>query len=210
MKTVLVITAIVLISASLVQAIAQTEDFAAAVAAGKVRVTFRGNGGSSGDAIEATVVTTPKAGGDLDLTVAPGTRLQSGDASAQNMVIAGVRGQAVDATRFVARSVISVSATPRTYVLDAYCTDFEKDNPSTGTQFSLGKVDPVLACILGEASSTVVKQAAVWIYTDKASYSHVNEKFTVSQSDWAAATTIVKKCSELKTGSGTPPATPKP
>jgi hypothetical protein len=110
----------------------------------------------------------------------------------------------------VARSVISVSATPRTYVLDAYCTDFEKDNPSTGTQFSLGKVDPVLACILGEANSTVVKQAAVWIYTDKASYSHVNEKFTVSQSDWAAATTIVKKCSELKTGSGTPPATPKP
>ena len=201
MKTVLVITAIVLISASLVQAIAQTEDFAAAVAAGKVRVTFRGNGGSSGDAIEATVVTTPKAGGDLDLTVAPGTRLQSGDASAQNMVIAGVRGQAVDANRFVARTEISVSATPRTYVFDAYCTDFEKDNPSTGTQFSLGKVDPVLACILGEASSTVVKQAAVWIYTDKASYRHVNQKFTVSQSDWDAATAIVKKCSELKKGS---------
>jgi hypothetical protein len=104
----------------------------------------------------------------------------------------------------VARSEISVSATPRTYVLNAYCTDFEKDNPSAGTPFRLGKVDPVLACILGEAGSTVVKQAAVWIYTDKPSFSHVNDKFTVSQSDWDAATAIVKKCSALKTGSSKP------
>src|ERR1039457_5439446 len=198
MKKIILLLAALLVGASLVRAVAQTEDFAAAVAAGKVSVTFRGNGGSSGDAIEATVVTTPKAGGDLVLTMAPGTRLQSGNASAQNMVFAGVRGQAVDATRFVARSEISVSATPRTYILDAYCTDFEKDNPSAGTQFSLGKVDPVLACILGAASTTVVKQAAVWIYTDKASYRHVNEKFTVSQSDWDAATAIVRKCAELK------------
>lgn len=201
MKKLFPLLAILLINATLVQALAETEDLATAVTAGKVGVTFRGNGGSSGDAIEATVITAPKAGGDLVLTAAPGTRLQSGNSNAQNMVIAGVRGQAVDATRFVSRSEISVSATPRTYVFDAYCTDFEKDNPSTGTQFSLGKVDPVRACILGEASSTIVKQAAVWIYTDKASYSHVNEKFTVSQSDWDAATAIVKKCSELKTGS---------
>jgi hypothetical protein len=192
------ILAILLISASCVQAFAETEDFAAAVSAGKVSVTFRGNGGSSGDAVEATVVTTPKAGGDLVLTMAPGTRLQSGNDSAQNMVIASVRGQVVDATRFVARSEISVSAAPRTYVLDAYCTDFEKDNPSTGTKFTLGKVDPVLACVLSGASSTIVKQAAVWIYTDKVSFSHVNQKFTVTQSDWDAAAALVKKCSESR------------
>lgn len=118
--------------------------------------------------------------------------------------IAGVRGQVVDATRFVASSEISASATPPTYILDAYCTDFEKDNPSAGTQFSLGKVNPELACILGAASSTIVKQVAVWIYTDKVSYSHVNEKFTVSQSDWDAATAIVRKCAELKTGGSEP------
>jgi hypothetical protein len=206
MKKMFYLLTIFLINASLIRAVAEAEDFAAAVAAGKVSVTFRGNGGSSGDAIEATVVTTAKAGGDLVLTMAPGTRLQSGNASAQNMVIAGVRGQEVDANRFVARSEISVSATPRTYVLDAYCTDFEKDNPSDGTRFSLQKVDPVLACILGEASSTIVKQAAVWIYTDKASYSHVNQKFAVSQSDWDAATAIVRKCA----GSNSASATPKP
>jgi hypothetical protein len=197
-KALFPLLAILLVCATSIQALAETEDFAVAVAAGKVSVTFRGNGGSSGDAIEATVVTTPKAGRDLVLTVAPGTRLQSRNASAQNMVIAGVRGQAVDATRFVARSEISVSATPRTYLLDAYCTDCDKDNPSSGTTFTLGKVDPVLGCILNESSSTTIKQAAVWIYTDKASFSHVNNKFDVTRTDWEAAEAIVHKCSSKK------------
>jgi hypothetical protein len=201
--------AILLFSASLVQAVAETEDFAAAVAAGKVSVTFRGNGGSSGDAIEATVVTTPRAGGDLVLTMATGTRLQSGNSSAQNMAIAGVKGQVVDENNYTPRSEIIASTTPRTYVFDAYCTDFERDNPSTETKFSLGKVDPVLACILGEANSTTVKQAAVWIYTDKASFNHVNDKFTVSRSDWDAAAAIVSKCS-ASADKPTPPTSPKP
>jgi hypothetical protein len=198
MKKLFPLLAILLINATCLQAIAETEDFAAAVTAGKVSVIFRGTGGSSGDSIEATVVSTPKASGDLVLTIAPGTHLQSGNSGAQNMVIAGVKGQVVNENSYTPRSEIRVSGTPRTYVFDAYCTDFEKDNPSTETKFKLGEVDPVLACILSEANSTIVKQAAVWIYTDKASYSHVNQKFTVSQSDWDAAKVIVSKCSELK------------
>ena len=190
-------------------AIAQTQDFAAAVSAGKVSVTFRGTGGSSGDSIEATVVTTSKTNGDLLLTIAPGTRLQSGNSSAQIMVIAGVRGLVVDANQFEARSQISVSATPRTYVFDAYCTDFEKDNPSTGTQFRLGQIDPVLACILAQSNSMPVKQAAVWIYTDKASFSHVNQKFDVTQSEWDAAAALVKKCSTAAE-KPIPPKPPQP
>jgi hypothetical protein len=195
MKNLFPLLAILLVCATSVQALAEPEDLAAAVSAGKVSVTFRGTGGSSGDSIEATITTTPKASGDLVLTIAPGTRLQSGNSGEQNMVIASVKGEVVNENSYTPRSEIRVSATPTTYVFDAYCTDFEKDNPSTGTQFKLGEVDPVLACILGEASSTIVKQAAVWIYTDKPSFSHVNQKFDVSQSDWDAATAIVRKCS---------------
>ena len=190
--------AILLISASCVCALAETEDFATAVSAGKVTVTIHGTGASSGDAIEATIATTQKAGGTLVLTIAPGTRLQSRNSSAQNMVIASVKGQMVNETSYTPSSEITASETPQTYVLDAYCTDLEKDNPSSETKFTLGKVDPVLACILNESSSTIVKQAAVWIYTDKASLRHVNQKFTVSQSDWDAAKVIVSRCSELK------------
>jgi len=195
MKKILPLLAVLLVSTSVFRAVAETEDLAAAVAAGKVSITFHGIGGSSGDSIEATVVTTAKAGGDLVLTVAPGTRLQSENVSAQNMVIAGVEGQVISGNSYSPSSEIRASDTPRTYVFDAYCTDFEKNNPSASTKFKLGKVDPILACILNEAGSTIVKQAAVWIYTDKASYSHVNQKFTVSQADWAAAAAIVKKCS---------------
>lgn len=47
------------------------------------------------------------------------------------------------------------------YILEAYCTEFEKDNPSGSTGFSFGSVDRNLACILKKASSIQSKQAAV-------------------------------------------------
>jgi hypothetical protein len=113
------------------------------------------------------------------------------------MVIAKVRGLATNDNKMLARSVIEAGDAPQTYVLDAYCTDFEKENPSPETKFGLGAVDPVLACILSAASglSQQTKQAAVWICAEKATFDHVNKKFKVSQSEWDAAAAIVKKCS---------------
>lgn len=203
MKRLFPLLAILLIGASFVRVFAETEDFAAAVSAGKVSVNFHGTGGSSGDSIEATIVATPNASGDLVLTIAPGTRLQSGSALSQNMVIAGVKGQMINETNYLRSSVIQVDDTNKTYVLDAYCTDFEKENPSSDTKFTLGNVDPILACILSEAAnlSPQAKQAAVWIYTEKATFSHVKQKFKVRRSDWKAAAAIVKKCSAQKPGS---------
>lgn len=177
-------------------------DFAAAVAAGKITVTFHGTGGSSGDSVEVVVAKTAKSGADLELTIASGTRLRNGFASAQNMVIAAVQGQKMGERSYLPTSVIRVEDTPKTYVLDAYCTDFEKENPSSQSEFQLGKVDPILVCILSDASylSTQAKQATVWIYTDKTSYSHVNAKFAVSRSDWDAAAAIVRKRSDKRSG----------
>ena len=141
----------------------KAEELAAAIAAGKVKVTFRGNGGSSGDTIEVAVVKTDKSAGNLDLTIAPGTRLQSGDSSAQNMVIAAVKGQLMGANSYAPTSVIRVGDVPKTYLLEAFCSDFEKDNPSSATPFTLRPVDPILACIFTEGSrlSVPAKQAAV-------------------------------------------------
>ena len=196
MKKLLPLLIVLLVGASRLRAGAETEDLAAAVAAGKVSITFRGKGSSSGDSILATIATTAKAGGgDLVMTVATGTRLQSENASAQNMVIANVKGEMMSGTSYSPSREIQASATPKTFVFEAYCMNFEKNNPSAKTGFRLGRVDPILACILNEGSSLKVKQAAVWIYTDKASYSHVNQKFPVSQADWATAAAIVKKCS---------------
>jgi len=89
--------------------------------------TFHGTGGSNGD---------------LLLTVDPGTRLQSGNASAQNMVIASVEGQ-VSAEIATRRAVKSGQATtPMNDVFDAYCTDFEKDNRRPTPNSNWGKLIP--------------------------------------------------------------------
>jgi hypothetical protein len=80
------------------------------------------------------------------------------------------------------------------YLLEAYCTDFEKDNPSESTGFSLGGVDSNLACILNNAASIQVKQAAVWIYTDRATYSHLTQKFPLTGTEWQEARNIIARC----------------
>jgi hypothetical protein len=174
------------------------EDLAAAIAGGRVTATFHGNGGSSGDAIELVVSRTAKAGtGTLSLTVEPGTRLQSRVAADQSMVIAGVRGLSTGGDSYEPSSVIEISdQESRTYFLEGYCMEFEKENPSSGTTFSISSPDPVIACILNHADglSTEAKQAAVWIHTDHAGFEHVNEKFNVSKEDWAAAEAVIEKC----------------
>jgi hypothetical protein len=173
-----------------------------AIADGYVSVTVRGTGSSSGDAIELTISKTPRAGSaPLTLSVAPGTMLRSSSGSAQNMVVARVRGRMVSDTSFTPSAAIDVSsATPVRYLIEAYCTEFEKDNPSASVTFTLQDPDRVLACILrqGAASSTEAIQAAVWIHTDRVTFAHLNDKFEVSQGDWARAQAIAAKCAEAQ------------
>jgi len=177
---------------------AGAETLAAAIAAGKVSVVFRGNGGSSGDAIEAVVTRTDKAGpGELVLTVPPGTRLVSADVAAQSMVVARVRGRMVDAERFAPDGDIRLAGRePATYLLEAYCAEFEKENPSGQTTFSLGPADPVIACIVGQPGERRFQtiQAAVWIVTGKVTYAAMNQKFPVTKDEWAAAEAMVRAC----------------
>jgi hypothetical protein len=85
---------------------------------------------------------------------------------------------------------------PVRYVLEAYCAQFEKDNPSDETSFTLEPADLALECILrmSSALSTASRQAAVWIYTDHVTYAHLNEKFSVKESEWTAARAVVERC----------------
>ena len=112
------------------------------------------------------------------------------------MVISSVKGIVMGEGKHSPHSVIEVGRSPQTYILDAYCAELEKNNPSAGSGFSMDTVDPQIACILSEAVnlSPVTKQAAIWIYTDKASFSHVNNKFSVSKTDWHVAESVVKRC----------------
>src|SRR5258708_492558 len=93
--------------------LARSEDLATAIAAGKVSVTFHGTGGSTGDAIEVVVTKTRKGGESLELTVPAGTRLTSGNAGAQSMVIAAVKGQVFGGSRYSPSTTIEATGTPK-------------------------------------------------------------------------------------------------
>ena len=128
----------------------QGGNLAEAIAYGKVTAKFIGTGGSSGDTILLTIQKTEKAGAEtLKLSIPAGTILQSSNPSEQNMVIAGAHGIQIDSQRFTPQSeIILIDNNSITYVLEAYCAEFHKGNPSSATGFTLLTSNPTLSCIL--------------------------------------------------------------
>jgi len=168
-----------------------------AVSSGKLIVSIEGTGGSSGDSIKLKVRKGPKAGdGPVDATVPPGTKLAANGGGFQSMVVAGISGEDAGNGLMHPASAIHLIGAVATYILNAFCAEFEKDNPSETATFSLGPPDPMVACLAREGSSLSIEamQAAVWMYTDNITYQHMNEKFGVTASDWAAAQTIYRTC----------------
>ena len=168
-----------------------------AIRSGKVSAQISGTGASSGDSIKMKI--RKRAGGDLTVTVPPGTMLKNASGGEQNMVVAGVRG--VDLGGGLIRPTSSVRLSgmrPTTVVLAAFCAEFEKDNPSRSAEFSVGQPDPRLACILRKSAALSVsaRQAAVWMHTDGLSYSHMSQKFPVTAREWSQATAVVRACGE--------------
>ena len=184
---------------------------------GKVIANFTATGASSGDSIEAAVSKGPAAhASTLVLTVPPGLKLLNGNGSWQSMVVFGVRGRSLGGGRYIPTSTITLSNSmpSATYVLSAYCAEFQKDNPSPSSVFTVQPPDDIAACILSDAArqglSVQATQAAVWIYTDHVDYGTMSHKFPVSGSDWQAASSVAGACiSKVKsvqpfTGSASP------
>jgi hypothetical protein len=169
-----------------------------AIRDGKVNVTMRGTGGSSGPSVLVDASKGPNAGpGDVHVTVPPGTILRNRNGGGQNMVVAGVLGRFIGSLGnsmnvSPGSEIVVSSATPVTYVLEAYCVQFTKHNPSSSDQFTLAPSDPTLSTILAQAGglSTDAIQAAVWMYTDHVTYAQMYPTFPINQADWAAAETV--------------------
>lgn len=143
-----------------------------------------------------TVKKLDNDGPDIPLTLRAGTRLKSGNADEQDIYLAGHEGILMSGDSYSPASEMEASDEPTTYVLDAYCAEFEKENPTAGQGYALGAVDVAAACILDQAKNLAArtKQATVWIPSDRATYAQVRDKFRVSQKEWKAAETVVKAC----------------
>jgi hypothetical protein len=83
-----------------------------------------------------------------------------------------------------------------TYLIAAYCIQFERENPSSKTRFTLQRPDQMLTCIAQRGSSLTIPalQAAVWMRTDNMTYAHMKDKFQVTAEEWAAGQNVFQEC----------------
>jgi hypothetical protein len=164
-----------------------------ALTVGAIDGAFEGNGSSSGDSISL------RAKGALKLSVCPseierGTVLVSVNPAAQNMVLVQLRGIADGA---FLRPAVSLRFEPdieAEYAFEAYCLNFEKDNPSGRDRFALqGTAPEAVLRVLNVPDSTVQgRQLAIWAVTDNISSRDARDKFQATDEDIAVALQVAK------------------
>jgi len=174
------------------------------IAAGIVSARFSGIGGSSGDSVNVQLAKGHNSGSIPSAMVIPtGSVLVSDDRRAQSMMVASIRGVDLGGNKYRPESqIILPESGTVSYVLAAFCIQFEKENPSPATEFTLKRPDPKLACIARNGSSLTVPamQAAVWMQTDNITFAQMNQKFPITTLEWAAGRSVFLECRNEATG----------
>jgi len=159
---------------------------------GSIDGVFTGTGSSSGDSIIL------RAKGSMTVAICPelqpGMILANANGAAQNMVLRSVRG-IPSGSRFSPVSEIRFEPGVETeYLFEAYCLDFEKDNPSGSDRLSLrGRVpEPAQNVLAVESPSINAIQLAMWAVTDDISRLDALTKFAAQQSHISEAKRIVE------------------
>ena len=114
-----------------------TISLADAVDQGLVEVRIRGTGAASGSSIILNVRRLePRF---LQITFSPGTVLVSSVGSEQDMVVRRLQGVRIDQQHYTPyKDITLVPDEPIEFLVEAYCLNIHKDNPSPTTTFSLG------------------------------------------------------------------------
>lgn len=156
---------------------------------GFVSLEIVGTGGSSGDVI--SVVVQRKVRRPLRLVLDPGTVLRSSSPNVQNMVVAALKGRWIDAKRYAPAKVIELTDdASHTYLVEAYCLDFLKDNPGVNDRFTLGALDAAVLKVIqttsapGRAPSVI--QAALWLSQGVAE-TEIDKRFPLKPTEWTVA-----------------------
>ena len=150
-----------------------------------VTVSFTNTGGASGEVINITLHRL-KAPADSDLTVTlpPGLVLTNSDPSEQNMVLLQVVGvlDQPGASSYTPQTYMELTPgqTDAYFVVDAYCVNLHKGNPTNGTSLTLsGQASHDLVSLMKAATtsndSILVIQAAVWAITDNPTRDDLNQ-----------------------------------
>jgi|GEM_PF-1879136 len=164
-----------------------------------VKAEITGKGASSGDSINLKL--TRKTSEPIEITVPKGTVLHA-SGGAQNMVVLKLSGIPEGSQWIIPLSKIVLdSSEPQTFILEAYCLDFHKDNPSSSTKFSVGTAtDHQILRILNavddlssDTASLAAIQIAIWVVTEDVSKSELYNRFSAEQSDINNAKIILEE-----------------
>jgi len=170
-----------------------------AINKGFVKAEITGRGASSGDSINLKLTRLTQY--TTEIQVPKGTVLLS-SGTAQNMVVYKVSGMAEDSMWLIPMSkIILYSSEPKTFILEAYCLDFHKENPSSSTKFSVGTLtDPQVLKILdalddlsSDITSIKAIQTAIWVVTEDISQRELVDRFPVGQEDINNAKIILEE-----------------
>lgn len=165
-----------------------------AVEKGLVHLSIEGQGSSSGDSIQMRIKRVQRR--PMRLTLAPGTVLKSLKGSVQNMIIAAIKGVIKSSTMYEPKSAVELADDEiQTYLVEAYCLDFEKDNPGEGDGFLFDDVDnqmlAVIRAVPKEKQNADVIQAAIWL-ADGVAEDKIKERFPISDPDMLIAKEAIK------------------
>ena len=165
-----------------------------------VEAEFKSTGAASGDSVLLGIKRLVVR--DLSVTVPAGLLLQNPSAGEQNMVVRGLRGEAVGGDRY--RPVSAMVLTDddrREYILEAYCLDVEKDNPSEGGALFLAEpANPDVVAVLDavgrvpDADGNInAVQGAVWAITGNVTLDDLRERgYDLSEDDLDMARAILE------------------
>lgn len=164
-----------------------------AVSRGLVDYEIRGNGNSSGDSLTMTMRRLSFSA--IDVYIVPGTIFVSGNANAQRMVGWRVVGVVeLDQKTYETTSMYLPDTIQRTFVIEAYCLDFRRDNPSASDVFitsdlasSVAVADTLdlrAAQIIAEGKKRNLTiaglQSAIWVDHEGISRKELETKFSAA------------------------------
>lgn len=147
-----------------------------------VAIQINATGSASGDVI--TLRVQRMAHKDLFVTVPRGMILANANANEQDLVVRRLKGEDTGSGGYYAADVIGLEdEDEHTFILEAYCLEADKDNPSQGSSLAVGQIagSDVMAVLDAfdendESDSNIrAFQAAIWVVTDDVTLRELEE-----------------------------------
>jgi len=171
-----------------------TDELSLLLATGTLELTsMRGNGSSSGAALEGRIRNTSTNTVRANINLIPPVYFKNQGGSGQDMI--GTQIYLDGGSYYTEDDNEFIEINPNsdvTVMIIAYCADFEKDNPSVGDSFSVSGIPQELVEIAWSIASfeaenpdyntTVPAQVAIWLSQGE-SVEDIREKFAFNSSD---------------------------